>query len=66
MLRSLPPEDAVFYNEESSVVTKYGKCIALARAIQTRFCFVGGSEDQYISYLGLPEAKPLWEVEPGQ
>jgi hypothetical protein len=60
VIDNLPPEDAIFYSHEDNVVERCGKSASLAREIEQPYRFVGGSEAEYIKYLGLDRAKPLW------
>ena len=60
MLQKLPYDDAIFYSHEENVLDRAGKSQAMANDIEKQYCFVGGSEDEYISYMSLDRAKPLW------
>jgi hypothetical protein len=68
MIDALPADDAMFYSKEEHVLDYSGKSSIIFNEIETRHCFVGGSQDQYIQYLtrsDLPRgALPLWRFVP--
>lgn len=61
MLEALPPEDALFYADESNVVDPVGKCEQFFKETEARYGFVGGTEDEYLKYLAREDVQHLWE-----
>ena len=61
MLEHLPRPESIYYSSEANVVNVAGKSRELAWELEARFSFVGGSEAEYIKYLGSAKAIPLWE-----
>ena len=60
MLEALPQEDAIFYADEENVVEREGKCEAFFREAESHFGFVGGTEEEYLKYLGRQDVRYLW------
>jgi len=61
MLQHLPQSEAIFYSCEDNVIDTKGKCKELAWELESRFCFVGGSETEYVKYLSSSKSQPLWQ-----
>ena len=59
----MPPEDAIFYSEESNVIDTLGKSTIIASEIEHTHTFIGGTEQEYVKYLSSDKAQPLWEWE---
>ena len=61
MLEALPWDEAKFYEDERHVVDFSGKTDILFQEIQARYCFVGGSYEQYTAYFNRVDIDPdLW------
>ncbi|CAK8994609.1 Uncharacterized protein SCF082_LOCUS4000 [Durusdinium trenchii] len=61
MLDALPHEDAIFYAQEAHVVDPIGKCEVFFREAEKHYGFIGGTEDEYLKYLGREDVQYLWE-----
>ena len=61
MLHKLPYDESIFYSQEENVITRAGKSQVMANSIEEKYCFIGGTENEYIKYLALDRAKPLWK-----
>lgn len=61
MLAALPDEDKLFYENECNVVESAGKSEAIFRETESRYGFIGGTEEEYLKYLGRPGVSHLWE-----
>ena len=61
MLSALPQEDSCFYAQECNVVDPVGKCEVFFREAERHYGFIGGTEEEYLKYLGRDDVKYLWE-----
>jgi hypothetical protein len=60
-LAKLPPDLVDFLSDENNVVDAEFKSQALFDEIEDKYAFVGGSQQEYINYLGRPESRFLWK-----
>ena len=61
MLRALPPEKAAYYEHENNVVNSLEVNSVAFAEIQERFGFIGGTYEQYITYLNREDLPPrMW------
>ena len=60
MLDGLPEREARFYAQEANVISMTGKSAVLLEELHDRFCFVGGSMDEYAAYYARVDVQSLW------
>jgi len=61
MLDALSPEESLYYSEECQVVNYHGKSQIIFNELEDRFAFVGGTEEDYVTYFMRPDLpKGMW------
>ncbi len=64
MLHSLPADERAFYEKEENVADYCHKSKIIVDQLETRYAFIGGTYDNYITYLNRDDVDPtLWHYE---
>ena len=65
MLEALPDFEQEFYGTESNVVELPGKSDLEYQQIVKRYCFFGGSLEEYVKYWARGDVQDFWEFRRG-